>query len=417
MDKNYFPMSQKEASRYEIIEKMLNKEINGSEAAKILKLTTRHIRRLKKKVEKEGIKGLVHGGRGKPSNRRMPDKEKEKIIKIIKTKYPDFGPTLAAEKLEEIYNIKKDPKTIRIIMTKEDLWKPKKKKKQEHLHWRQRRSSYGELVQYDGSYEYWFEDRGKKCCLLAAIDDATGKIIQAKFDYHEGVEPTFNFWKEYVKNHGKPYQIYVDKFSTYSMNQKLARENEDTLTQFERAMNQLNIEVIKANSSQAKGRVERLFETLQDRLIKELRLQNISTIKKADEFINNTYIQKFNEKFSVEARTDANLHKGLTRLEKDNLDSIFSRHSKRTIRNDYTVSYKKIWYQLEETKSVTMFSGEILTVEEGFDGSVRFLLRGKYLNYKKLPVGPKKIFAKEISWVLTEKISYKPAADHPWRKM
>jgi len=176
----------------------------------------------------------------KESNRQIPDEEKQKIIQLLHKNYQDFTPTFATEKLEEKHKIKRDPKTIRKIMIDEKLWKPKQKKKEKHREWRQRRASYGEMIQYDGSYEYWFEDRGKKCCLLASIDDATSEV-NAIFDEHEGVFPTFNFWREYAKNKGKPYSIYVDKFSTYSMNHKLAKENDDTLTQFQRAMKELNI--------------------------------------------------------------------------------------------------------------------------------------------------------------------------------
>lgn len=409
-------MSQKEAKRYGIIQKAIKKEIKGTEAAKILNLTARHICRLKKKVEVEGLEGLIHAGRGKPSPRKLPEKETEKIKKLIHKHYPDFGPTFAAEKLEEDHKIKRDPKTIRAIMIEEELWKPKKKKKQAYHCWRQRRTAFGELIQYDGSYEYWFENRGEKCCLLAAIDDATGKITHAKFDEHEGIEPTFNFWQEYFEINGKPHEIYVDKFSTYSMNHKTAKENPDTLTQFERAMAQLDVGVIKANSSQAKGRVERLFETLQDRLIKELRLNKISTKEKANEFLKNTFIPKFNAKFSVTAKSDANLHKKVTKQEKDGFPSIFSRHYERTIRNDFTLSYKNDWYQLEETQSVAMFAKEVVTTEERFDGSVRFKLRGKYLNCKKLPERPKKISEKAIPWVLAKPSPTIPSKDHPWRK-
>jgi len=416
MDNKRIIMSQKEASRYDVIKKAIKKEIKGIEAAEILKLTARHIRRLKKKVEKEGLRGLIHASRGRPGNRKMPDEEKEKIKKLINKHYPDFGPTLAAEKLEEIHKIKRDPKTIRIIMIEENLWKPRLKKKQEYRSWRQRRAAFGELEQYDGSYEYWFENRGPKCCLLAAIDDATGDITRAKFSEHEGVEPTFDFWQEYLEKQGKPMAIYVDKFSTYSMNQKLARENPDTLTQFQRAMRQLNIEVITAHSSQAKGRVERLFGTLQDRLIKELRLNNILTVKEANEFLEKIFIPKFNEKFSVAARLNANLHKKTTRQEKEKFPSIFSRHCERTIRNDYTLSCKNVWYQLEETQSVAMFRNETVTVEERFDGSIYFRLRGKYLNYKQLPERPGKVSGKSIPWVLAKPLPARPSADHPWRK-
>jgi transposase len=408
----YIIMSQKEANRYDIVQRAIKKEIKSVEAAEILNLTDRQIRRLKEKVKKEGIKGLIHAGRGKPSKRKLPDKERKKIIEIIKEKYWDFGPTFTAEKLEEDHKIKRDPKTIRAIMMEEEFWKPKKKKKQKYRSWRQRRSSYGELEQYDGSYEYWFEDRGPKCCLIASIDDATSRITFAKFGEHEGVEPTFNFWEQYIQTIGKPLAIYVDKFSTYSMNHKLAKENPDTLTQFERAMAQLNIKIIKANSSQAKGRVERLFKTLQDRLIKELRLNNISTIEEANEFLEKIFIPKFNTKFSVEPRAKANLHKKVTKFEKDIFPSIFSRHYERTTRNDYTVSYKNIWYQLEETQSVAMFAGEIIKVEERFNGNIYFRLRGRYLNYHRIPEKPKKVSVKS-PWVLAPTI---PTKDHPWRK-
>ena len=406
-------MRQKEANRYDIIQRAIKKEMKTIEAAEILNLTDRQIRRLKEQVKKKGIKGVIHAGRGKPSSKKIPDKERKKIIEIIKEKYWDFGPTFAAEKLEEDHKIKRDPKTIRTIMIEEDVWKPKKKKKNEYRSWRQRRSSFGELQQYDGSYEYWFEDRAPKCCLIASIDDATSRITFAKFGEHEGVEPTFNFWQEYIQKRGKPLAIYVDKFSTYSMNSKLAKENPDTLTQFERAMSTFQIEVIKANSSQAKGRVERLFKTLQDRLIKELRLNNISTIEEANEFLEKIFIPKFNAKFSVEPRAKVNLHKKVTQFEKDNFSSIFSRHYERTIRNDYTISYKNIWYQLEETQSVAMFAGEIIKVEERFNGDIYFRLRGKYLNYRQIQEKPQKVSAKTVPWVLAPNV---PAKDHPWRK-
>lgn len=409
-------MSQKEASRYDIIQKTIKKEIKGIEAAEMLNLTDRHIRRLKKKVVEEGMRGLIHASRGKPSQRKLPKKETDKIKKLLHRHYPDFGPTFAAEKLDEVHQIKRDPKTIRAIMIAEQLWKSRRKKKQEYHSWRQRRAAFGELEQYDGSYEYWFEDRGTKCCLLASIDDATSKVTHAKFDEHEGVEPTFNFWQEYFERNGKPHEIYVDKFSTYSMNHKLAKENPDTLTQFERAMAELQVGVIKANSSQAKGRVERLFKTLQDRLIKELRLNKISTVAKANEFLIETFLPKFNAKFSVVPRSNANLHKKITDKETKKFPSIFSRHYERTIRSDYSLSYKNAWYQLEETQSVAIFKKDVVTVEERFDGTIKIRLRGKYLNYKQLPERPLKVSEKATFWVLAKSTQTVPAANHPWRR-
>ena len=418
MDK-YITMSQKEVKKYDIIKKLINKEINGTQAANTLKLTTRHIRRLKQKVKEKGIKGLIHVGRGKESNRRISDKEKEKIKKLLHSKYSDFGPTFAAEKLDENHGIKRDPKTIGSILIEEELWKPKQKKKNKHRSWRQRKASFGEMIQYDGSYEYWFENRGEKCCLLASIDDANSRVWM-KFDKHEGVEPTFNFWREYIERFGKPYSIYVDRFSTYSMNHRLAKENPDTLTQFQRAMEKgLNIEIIYAKSAEGKGRVERLFKTLQDRLIKELRLNNISTVKEANKFLEEEFLPKFNAKFMVEPRSKANLHKKLTKLETSKLNSIFSRQHERVVRNDFTINYAKNTYQLTKDQPVTICKRDKITTEERMDKTLHFRLRGKYLNYKLLPENPKKINSSKnnLNWVIPKTTVHKPPVDHPWRKI
>lgn len=416
MDSN-ITMSQKEVKKYDIIKKVIDKLLSGSEAAKLLNLSTRHIRRLKKRVIEKGIKGLIHGSRGKQGNRSIPEKEKKEIIELLHEHYHDFGPLLASEKLDEVHKIKRDKSTIRAIMIAEKLWKPKQKKKETHREWRQRRANKGELIQYDGSYEFWFEDRGGKCCLLAGIDDADSKVW-ARFDDHEGVAPAFNYWRGYIERFGKPDAIYVDKFSTYSMNHKLAKENPDTLTQFERAAKELNIAIIHAHSPQAKGRVEKLFKTLQDRLIKELRLNNISTIKEANEFLEKIFLPKFNAKFMVVARGKANLHKKLNEQEKNKLDSVFSRQYERVVRNDFTIGHKKNCYQLEKNQPVTICKQDIITVEERMDNTIHLRLRGKYLNYKLLPEKPKRINGDKNNtvWVIPKSTAHIPSADHPWRK-
>lgn len=416
MDTN-ITMSLPEVKKYDIIKKVLNKELNGSEAAELLDLTSRHIRRLKKGVNNNGIKALIHGNRGKPGNRRIPDKERKRIAALIERKYPDFGPTLAAEKLAELDKIERSRGAIRSIMIKEEIWKPKLKKKETHREWRQRKATKGELVQYDGSYEHWFEDRGGEACLLASIDDADSEV-RARFDEHEGVEPTFNYWRDYIERFGKPNAIYVDKFSTYSMNHKLAKENPDTLTQFERAMKELNIGIIHAHSPQAKGRVEKLFKTLQDRLIKELRLAGISTIKEANEFLEKTFLPKFNAMFMVEPRSKANLHKKLNEQEKKKLDSIFSRQYQKVVMNDFTVSHKKNCYQLEKIQPVTICKQDKVTVEERMDRTIQIRFRGKYLNYRLLPEKPKKINGKnKLQWVIPKSTAHVPPINHPWRQI
>ncbi|PIY58530.1 MAG: ISNCY family transposase [Candidatus Yonathbacteria bacterium CG_4_10_14_0_8_um_filter_43_17] len=417
MDMN-ITMSLTEIKKYDIIKKVIGKELNGSEAAEMLGLTVRHVRRLKRKVDKNGIKGLIHGNRGKPSNRRMPDNEKSKIADLIREHYSDFGPLLATEKLAERHKINRDKSTVRSIMIKEGIWTPKAKKKETHREWRQRKACKGEMIQYDGSYDHWFEDRGGEVCLLASIDDADSNV-RARFDEHEGVEPTFNFWRGYIEHYGKPNSIYVDKFSTYSMNHKLAKENPDTLTQFERAMKELNIGIIHAHSPQAKGRVEKLFKTLQDRLTKELRLNGISTIKEANEFLEKVFLPKFNAKFMVEPRSKADLHKKLNEQEKNKLDPIFSRQYRRVVGNDFTVSHKKNCYQLEKIQPTTIYKQDIVIVEEQIGQAIRFRLRGKYLNYKLLPEKPKKINSSKnnLQWVIPRSTAHIPPANHPWRQI
>lgn len=411
-------MSLGEIKKYDLIKKVINQELNGSQAAELLNLTVRHTRRLKARVVKDGIKGLVHGNRGKSGNRRLAEKERKKIAELIKRKYPDFGPTLATEKLIELDKIERSRGAIRSIMIAEEIWKPKAKKKEVQREWRQRKACQGELIQYDGSYEFWFENRGEKCCLLASIDDADSQVW-ARFDEHEGVIPTFNYWRGYIKRFGKPMAVYIDKFSTYSMNHKLAKDNPDTLTQFERAMKELGIGVIHAHSPEAKGRIEKLFKTLQDRLIKELRLHNISTIKAANEFLEKVFLPKFNAKFMVEARSQTKLHKKLNEQEKKKLDSIFSRQYEKVVQNDFTVCHQKKCYQLEKFQPVTICKQDRVIVEERLDQMIQIRLRGKYLNYKLLPEKPKKITSgkNNLRWVIPKSTAHTPPADHPWRQI
>mgnify|MGYP001614055944 CR=1 FL=1 len=421
-------MSKKELGRYEIIKRLIRKEINGTGAAGLLHLSVRQVRRLKGRLKKHGAKELLHQSRGKQGHNRLGDEEREKIISLLHQHYHDFGPTFASEKLSEDHRLKHDPKTIRRIMIDEELWKPKKKTNGSvHRQWRERKAAYGEMIQFDGSYEHWFEDRGGsgEVCLLAAIDDATGKLIRAELVSHEGVLPVFDFWQKYLSQHGRPRLIYLDKFSTYHQNQAVAFENGSTLTQFQRAMAELRIEVIPANSPQAKGRVERLFGTLQDRLIKELRLADISTIPVANQFLEGVFIPKFNAKFAVTARSDINLHQELSASERNRLSGILSKQTERTIQNDFTLCFKNQWYQLTREQKVTVCKKDRVIVEERTDNSIHIRLRGKYLNHQVLPQRP----AREVrpAWVLAASTKRepnqvspsedkRPALNHPWRQ-
>lgn len=399
-------MSQKELNRYEVIKRLMRKEINGTEASRILRLSLRQTKRLKVKTLKHGLQGLIHGNRGKPGNRRLPDKERKQIIKLLRRYYDDFKPTHASEKLEEGHGIKHDPKTIRAIMVSEGLWKPRRgKKKATHREWRQRKSFFGEMEQFDGSYHNWFEERlpGKQCLLLA-VDDATSALTHARFGQHEDILSVFTFWQEYVKKHGKPVSIYLDQFSTYKMIQPVARENEDSKTQFERAMQELGIETITAYSAEAKGRVETTFGTLQDRLVKEMRLKEISTIKEANTYLIKEFIPWYNAKYALKARGEADLHKQLTRKEKKQLHITLSKQTPRTIQNDFTISLEKQWYQILPTKGVAIHPRDKMIVEERIDHSINMRLRGKYLNYKLIAKTLNRA-KKANPWVLTSATS------------
>lgn len=411
----YLTMTTKKIDRHSIIKKLLSKEINGATAANLLKLTVRHVKRLKARVKEFGAQGLIHKNRGKPSNRRIPDEERKTITDILKQKYPDFKPTFAAEKLKQIHSIDRDPKTIRAIMIENDLWHPRKKKKPEYHAWRKRKDCYGEMQQFDGSYHHWAEDRAGEWCLLAAIDDATGIPTKAKFDTDEGVFPVFKFWKKYVQEHGKPRSIYLDKFSTYKMYQRTAIENHETQTQFQRAMGQLGIEPITAHSPQAKGRIERMFNTFQDRLVKELRLRNISTAEEANRFLEEEFLPEYKSKYSVEPKSKTNLHQKLNQTEKNKLNSIFSKQTTRLVRNDFTISFNNQWHQLLKDQPATIRKQDKIIIEEWLDGTIHFKIRDKYLNAKIITERPQKV--KKTEWIIpAKKRDYKPAADHPWRQ-
>jgi hypothetical protein len=406
-------MTNEEVKKHAIITKLIANKINGTQAAKQLNLSIRQTKRLKANVSKDGIQGIVHKLRGTTGNNKLSEEVLADAKKYLEENYADFGPTFAQEKLTEIHQLKIGITTVRKLMITEKLFTPRPRKKStEYRAWRERKESYGEMGQFDGSYHRWLEDRAPECCLLANIDDATGKVT-LKFDSNESTQCVFAFWKEYIKKNGKPIAIYLDKFSTYKINHKSAVDNKDMMTQFQRAMEALGIKVINAHSPQAKGRIERLNETLQDRLVKELRLKNICTIEEANVFLKE-YEKIFDNKFEVKAKKAGNLHIPLTAKELENLDAIFSIQAKRVVRNDYTVQFKNLWIQLAEIQPTGVCKKDNVLIEERLDGSLHISLRGKYLSYEILPSRPKKV--KVLLPMLTSiKSTWKPPINHPWR--
>lgn len=410
-------MTPKELSRYEIINRLINKEINGAVAAKQLGLSLRQTKRLKVKVKQQGAKGLIHRNRGQPSNHRLRESKIKQMETLIKKHYSDFGPTFAAEKLKKIHHLKVSKEKLRQLMIGWNLWQSKPRKgNKEYRIWRPRKEQYGEMVQFDGSYEHWFEERAPECCLLAAIDDATGKLTKLEFAEHEGVKPIFSFWQSYVKKQGKPLSIYLDRLRTYKQNLKSVVDDPEARTQFQRAMElNLGIKIIHAFSPQAKGRVERLFGTLQDRLVKELRLRNISDMKTANEFLKKEYLDDFNTCFAVRPAKKGNLHQSLTGWEKEHLEQTFSIHKTRVVTNDFTIRYENRWFQLAEKQPCLVRRKEKVTTEERIDGQIFISLKNKNLIFTELPSRPQKVKMKVIALGGSSQ-TWKPPADHPWRK-
>ncbi len=398
-------MSQRELKRVPVIHSVLSKQLTQIDAANILGLSTRQVRRIIKNLKQKGDIALVHHSRGKPSNRALSQALKSKILYLCRTKYKGFNPTFAAEKLFEIDKLSLHPDTLRKYFIAEGIHY-KKRKISKHRSWRPRKECFGQMIQLDGSHHDWFEGRAGKCVLMGYIDDATGRIFGHFYEY-EGTMPAMDSFKRYITKYGIPQSIYLDKHSTYKSTKKLTLwdelNNQKAQSQFERALSELGVDVIHANSPQAKGRIERSFNTHQDRLVKELKLNNINTIKDANSFLHRYYIQKHNYKFTIKAKNKTNLH---TQVPKHfDINRIFSIKNKATLRNDFTVQYKNRFYQVLEP-----IRAKELTLEERIDGKFYIYHKDTQLKYKlidKKPQKPKQIFKPRTKHI--------PAKDHPYR--
>lgn len=402
----------KELKRFKVIEQVIEKKIQQKQAGALLKLSVRQIRRLIKRVKKDGLKGLIHKLRGSASNRRHEEKHKDKIVTLCRKKYEGFGPTLAQEKLEELDKLVVNRETLRQWMLEEGLWKLQRKGRKHH-EWRERKACVGEMIQVDGSHHDWLEGRGPKLVLMGYIDDATSDVFAWFYDY-EGTMPAMDSFYWYTKRNGLPHSIYIDRLKAYNGGDgKLSLEEElegkeRSLSQFERALEELGVEVIHAQSPQAKGRIERLFRTFQDRLIKEMRLAGVKAKEEANRFIE-TYLPNYNRRFSVKARETANLHRPALRDQE--LRRILSIQEKRVVRNDNTVRYGTKLYQLLNRGSKRL---KQVTVQERIDGRMYIVDRNKDLAYHELKEPPKRMEAKP------KKKSSKPnpaapAMSHPWK--
>jgi transposase len=405
--KDVIMATQEDLKKLHVVRKAMEKTITQNEAADILDLSGRQIRRIAARIELEGDAGVIHKLRGKSSNRALPGKNR--VLRLFKAKYPDFGPTLASEKLLERDNIKVNDETLRLWLIKEGV-PYKKRKKRPHRQWRQRRHYFGEMIQMDGSDHDWLEGRGPRLIFMGYIDDATGNPF-GRFYKYEGTIPAMDSFKRYIERYGIPVSIYIDKHAAYKSKKKLSIEdelsNKDPLTQFTRALGELGVEVIYANSPQAKGRIERLFNTFQDRLLKELRLEKARTINDANK-VAERFLPKYAKRFSVKALYSDDLHrpipKGL------DLDKILCTREEHPLRNDFTVVHDKKLYQVEDD-----IRAKKVMVEEKIDGSLLIAYKDKPLKFKEITVRPKKEEPKKTYEFKVRKV-YIPPGTHPWKR-
>jgi len=402
-------MRQKDLRRLHVIRKAIDRIITQKKAAEIIGIGLRQAQRVVRQVRIEGDKGIIHKSRGTPSNRAKPDKVKNKALKLFKSKYPDFGPTLASEKLFERDKIKVNDETLRLWLI--DAGLPyRKRKKRPHRQWRERKKHYGQMVQMDGSEHKWFEDRGPKCVLMGYIDDATG-IPFGRFHAYEGTIPAMDSFKRYIKKRGIPLSIYLDKHATYKSTKKQTVEeelaNQESLSQFERALKELGVEVIHANSPQAKGRVERIFNTFQDRLIKEMRLAHINTIDQANAFLEK-YLPVYAKRFAVKPAKTGDLHHLISKG--TDLDRILCVKTKRQLRNDFTVAHDRKLYQILDN-----VRAKRVMVEEYIDGSMAIWYKAIKLKFKEITTRPEKQ-APEKKHIFGLIRTYVPEMRHPWRQ-
>jgi transposase len=406
-ERDIIAMSQKELKRLHVIHKVMEGTLTQIRAAEIISLSERQIRRIVKRIGVEGDKGVQHRSRGKESNNRLPKKLVARVVQLYQEKYQGFGPTLTAEKLLELDGIEVSKETVRTWLMDAGQWQ-KGRNVRTHRQWRERKDFSGEMLQLDGSHHDWFEGRRSKCVLMAYIDDATSRVYGRFYEY-EGTIPAMDSFKRYIRKYGIPMSVYMDKHTTYKSPAEPSIDNEINgtmpLSEFGRALTELGVKIIHAHSPQAKGRIERLFNTLQDRLVKEMTLRGINTIQEANKYLD-TYLSVHNKRFAVKAKKQEDLHREIpTGVD---LDKILCIRTTRTLRNDFTIAHNSKLYQIEKgvrTKEVT--------VEERVNGSMLITFNDVKLPFREITTRPEK--QQKPAHIRRHKKS-SPSADHPWNR-
>jgi transposase len=408
-EQDMITMSRREAARLHIVRQAVEKKLTQGEAAGLLGLSDRQVRRLIQRIRTEGDAGICHRARGKASNHRRPREVQDRVLTLFQQEYSDFNLVHATEKLGEVEGITLHAETLRLWLRAAGI-PYKRRKARTHRRWRERKAHCGELVQLDGSHHEWFEGRGPACVFMGYIDDATNTVAGRFYDY-EGTLPAMDSMKRYITQYGIPQSVYLDKHTTYkswakpTIAEQLA--DQQPLSHFEKSLAELGVEVMHANSPQAKGRVERLFRTLQDRLVREMRLGGLKSVEEANEFLRR-YLPKYNRRFRKAAASTADLHRPAPPSRA--LDRMLCIKAERTVKNDFTIAHHGTLYQIDQATRA-----QKVTVEERLDGTLHITYKGQELRYRAIPGRPPKA-PLEPSLRLPETHPWIPPADHPWRK-
>jgi transposase len=389
-----------------VLQRLNDHEITQKQAGLMLGLSDRQIRNILARYRQNGTKGIIHKLRNRPSNNQADPEVVHRILTLAQEELlSGYGPTELAEEFQQRFGIKVPNETIRRVLSKAGLWTVKKRKIR-HRKWRERKESFGQMIQFDGSEHNWFEKRAPRCTLLLFIDDATSFITWASFA-SESIHGVMTTAHNYFLHYGIPCSLYTDRGSVYKV--KLNNEENERITQFERALKQLDIEIIHARSPQAKGRVERCFGTLQRRLLHQLRANNISSIDEANDYLLNHYIPWHNTRYANDLKQVSNVHRP---LQADLNDVLCIKHT-RILQNDFTISYHKRILQITDDQQAVIRPKESITVCEHLDGQITLVVRGFKLNFYEIQTQLKpqpKTDERKVA-----QIYRKPAMDHPWR--
>ena len=410
-------MSKRELRRVEVLARVAGGELKLTDAAILLRKSYRQVKRMWRCYQEDGPGGLKHGNAGKESNRAKPKKFRERVLRLVKKKYSGevgkrFGPTLASEHLEREDHLAVDPETLRRWMLAEGLWS-RMRKRREHRKRREPKAHFGELVQMDGSFHEWFEERGPRGCLMNLVDDATSRTL-GRIGDEETIWAAVGVLRRWIEEYGVPLALYTDWKNVYvtEPTEKQQLEGEVTATQFGRMCERLDIRIIAANSPQAKGRVERSHGTHQDRMVKKLRRKKINDYVSANAYLETEYLAEHNHRFAREAASPEDYHRKAPR--KNELDEVFRLEEERVIGNDWVVRYENRFLQLQRQGQHYAPAKSKVVVCEWEDGHLEVRYRSRSMQFEEIAARPAKAIVEHKAIVHRNPVI--PATSHPWRR-